>query len=44
MSKSHSVREWRFYIDDIIGFAEKVLSYTEGLDQDSFINNVLIYL
>ncbi len=22
-------REWRLYIDDMIGFAEKVLSYTE---------------
>lgn len=25
-----SPREWRFYIDDMIGFAEKVSSYTEG--------------
>jgi uncharacterized protein with HEPN domain len=22
------VREWRFYLDDMIGFAEKVLAYT----------------
>ncbi len=29
-------REWRFYIDDMIGFAEKVLSYTEGMDQQGF--------
>ena len=29
-------REWRFYIDDMIDFAEKVLAYTEGLDQASF--------
>jgi len=27
-----SKREWRFYLDDMIGLAEKVLSYTEGLD------------
>jgi len=26
-------REWRFYLDDMIGFAEKVVSYTHGLDQ-----------
>ncbi len=26
-------REWRFYIDDMITFAQKVLSYTDGLDQ-----------
>ena len=26
-------REWRFYIQDMIEFGEKVLSYTEGMDQ-----------
>ena len=26
--------EWRFYLDDMIGFAEKVIAYTQGLDQD----------
>ena len=31
------VREWRFYVQDMIEFSEKVLSYTEGLDQDAFI-------
>ena len=29
-------REWRFYIEDMIGFAEKVLAYTEGMDQTTF--------
>ena len=29
-------REWGFYLDDMILFSEKVLAYTEGLDQDSF--------
>ena len=29
-------REWRFYIDDMIYFAEKVLAYTEDLDQAVF--------
>ena len=23
-------REWRFYIDDMIGFAEKIIAYTDG--------------
>ena len=32
----NSKREWRFYIDDMIDFAEKVLAYTEGLDQAVF--------
>jgi uncharacterized protein with HEPN domain len=31
-----SEREWRFYLDDMIGFAEKVLAYTEGFDQAAF--------
>jgi len=38
-----SVREWRFYLDDMIGFAEKVLSYTEGFDQQCFIESGLTY-
>lgn len=36
-------REWRFYITDMIGFAEKVLSYTEGLDQPTFVSSGLTY-
>lgn len=29
-------REWRFYIDDMIGFCRKVLAYTQGLDAATF--------
>ncbi len=36
-------REWRFYIDDMIGFAEKVIAYTQGLDQDGFVSSGLNY-
>ena len=36
-------REWRFYLDDIIGFSEKVLTYTKGMDQKEFKTNSLIY-
>jgi len=36
-------REWRFYIDDMIGFAEKVITYTDGLDQAGFIAGGLNY-
>ena len=36
-------REWRFYLDDMIGFAEKVISYTQALDQDGFVSNGLNY-
>ncbi len=31
-----SEREWHFYLDDMIGFCEKVLAYSEGLDQAEF--------
>jgi uncharacterized protein with HEPN domain len=31
-----SEREWSFYLDDMIIFSQKVLAYTEGLDQESF--------
>ncbi|EPC00405.1 hypothetical protein L861_14115 [Litchfieldella anticariensis FP35 = DSM 16096] len=43
MSDARLPREWRFYIDDMIGFAEKVVSYTGGLDQDDFITHDLTY-
>jgi uncharacterized protein with HEPN domain len=38
-----SAREWRFYIDDMIDFAEKVLTYTEGFDQSGFVVSGLSY-
>lgn len=37
------VREWRFYIDDMISFAEKVVAYTDGLNQESFVVSGLNY-
>lgn len=36
-------RAWRFYIDDMIDFAEKSLAYSEGLDQESFVASGLNY-
>lgn len=29
-------REWRFYLDDMIEFAELVLEYTAGYSQEQF--------
>ena len=26
-------REWRFYLEDMMGLADKCLAHTEGLDQ-----------
>jgi len=42
MSDAH-VREWRFYLDDMISFAEKVIAYTDGLDQEGFVASGLNY-
>jgi uncharacterized protein with HEPN domain len=36
-------REWRFYLDDMIAFAEKVLAYSDELDQQTFISSGLNY-
>lgn len=36
-------REWHFYLNDMIEFAEKVLTYTKGLDQAGFLENELTY-
>ena len=36
-------REWRFYLDDMIGFAQKVRLYTEGMTQADFTSNGLNY-
>jgi uncharacterized protein with HEPN domain len=36
-------REWRFYIDDMLAFARKVMAYTEGLDQAGFVASGLNY-
>lgn len=36
-------REWRFYVKDMIGFAENVAAYTEGLDQKAFVASGLNY-
>ena len=38
-----AAREWRFYIDDMIAFAEKVIAYTDGFDRDRFIASGLTY-
>lgn len=36
-------REWRFYLDDMIVFAEKAMLYTDGMDQERFISSGLNY-
>ena len=36
---SRGDREWRFDVDDMIGFAEKARAYTIGLSQSSFVED-----
>jgi uncharacterized protein with HEPN domain len=38
-----SNREWRFYLDDMIVFAEAVQRYTLGMDKAGFIADRLTY-
>lgn len=32
-------REWRFYLEDMLRFAQTARDYTEGLDQSSFVDD-----
>ena len=36
-------REWRFYVEDMIGFCEKVQTYTAGLNRDTFVTGGMAY-
>ncbi len=37
------VREWFFYVEDMRGFAEKVLAYTDGMEYRQFIASNVTY-
>lgn len=36
-------REWRCFVEDMIGFCERILSYTDGLDRKAFVADTLVY-
>ena len=38
-----SEREWQFYVQDMIGFADRVLAYTQGFDRQRFIASGINY-
>ena len=42
-STSREQRQWRLYVNDMIEFAEKVQSYTEGMDQTTFVTDSRTY-
>ena len=37
------IRHWMLYVEDMIEFAERVLSYTGGLDQEQFTTDERTY-
>jgi uncharacterized protein with HEPN domain len=43
MSDNQPFRAWHFYLDDMAEFAEKVLAYTEGMNQQEFTESNLTY-
>lgn len=44
MSEENALRrDWRLYTDDMRTFAQKVLSYTQGLDQRQFVESGMRY-
>lgn len=36
-------REWRFYVEDMVAFCNKVLTYTQAIDRSSFEADVMRY-
>lgn len=42
MSNQES-RSWRFYLDDMIGFVEKAIAYSDSFDQAAFVASELHY-
>ena len=41
MSEVMPNREWRFYIDDMLAFCDRVQTFTAGLDQAGFVADAL---
>ena len=36
-------REWRFYVEGMLGFCDKALAYTRGLDRSTFAADPMRY-
>jgi uncharacterized protein with HEPN domain len=43
MSNDEASREWRFYIEDMIAFCERVQSFTHGINRADFIADLMRY-
>jgi len=43
MSDATPLREWRFYVEDMVAFCDKVLAYTKGVDRAQFASDPMRY-
>lgn len=43
MSKDDAIREWRFYIDDMIAFAQRVETFTHRISRADFVADPMRY-
>jgi uncharacterized protein with HEPN domain len=43
MSSDQTDREWRFYVEDMIGFCERVQSFTSGVSREDFVAERMRY-
>ncbi len=43
MSEDGAAREWRFYIEDMITFCQRVQSFTQGITREEFVNEPMRY-
>ncbi|MDE2297879.1 MAG: DUF86 domain-containing protein [Burkholderiales bacterium] len=41
MSEVSAPREWRFYVEDMVVFCDRVLDYTRDLDRASFASEAM---
>ncbi len=43
MSGDQGDREWRFYVEDMIGFCERAQSFTTGISREDFLAEPMRY-
>jgi uncharacterized protein with HEPN domain len=43
MSSDQTDREWRFYVQDMVGFCERVQNFTHGISQNDFVGEQMRY-
>lgn len=41
MSEPMVTREWRFYLDDMVGFCERVQRFTADINQEMFVADLM---